>query len=68
MAPLALIVLLVDDAQKSGAHTIGRAHCSSVVERLYPVQDPLMSDAMAAELRAACPDPQGTSAAATTLY
>lgn len=35
-----------------GAHTIGRAHCDSVVER---VSDPvLLSDAMAAELKEVC--------------
>lgn len=52
----------------SGAHTIGRAHCSSVVDRVYPEQDPLMSDAMAAELRAACPDPlAGVAAMGRTI-
>jgi len=50
----------------SGAHTIGRSHCASVVDRVYPEQDPLMSDAMAAELRAACPDPHAAVAAAGT--
>lgn len=42
----------------SGAHTIGRAHCNSVMGRLYPVQDPQLSEAMATHLTAACP-PQG---------
>lgn len=50
----------------SGAHTIGRAHCASVTPRLYPVQDPQMSQAMAAFLRTACP-PQGGSAATFSL-
>lgn len=51
----------------SGAHTIGRAHCDSVMDRLYPVQDPLMSDAMASELRAACPPVSGSDSTMLNL-
>lgn len=46
----------------SGAHTIGHAHCDSVVGRLYPAQEPGLSAAMATRLSAACPGPQGSGA------
>ncbi|XP_024370069.1 peroxidase 5 [Physcomitrium patens] len=45
----------------SGAHTIGRANCKSVATRLYPVQDPRLSEPLAAELKSGCPQ-QGGSA------
>ncbi|KAI5073415.1 hypothetical protein GOP47_0011428 [Adiantum capillus-veneris] len=45
----------------SGAHTIGRAHCSAFSNRLA-LNDPTLDSAYAAELRAACPsaNSQGT--------
>ncbi|KAG6540801.1 hypothetical protein Mapa_017825 [Marchantia paleacea] len=39
----------------SGAHTIGRAHCSAFSSRLYPTVDPTLDPAYAAQLQALCP-------------
>ncbi|KAL8144297.1 hypothetical protein V2J09_017329 [Rumex salicifolius] len=39
----------------SGAHTIGRGHCSSFSERLYPTQDPTLDKTFANNLKATCP-------------
>ncbi|KAL2635979.1 hypothetical protein R1flu_007458 [Riccia fluitans] len=38
----------------SGAHTIGRAHCSAFMGRLYPTVDPSLDPAYAAQLKARC--------------
>ncbi|XP_059454046.1 peroxidase 12-like [Corylus avellana] len=35
----------------SGGHTIGLAHCSAFIERLYPTQDPTMDKSFAADLK-----------------
>lgn len=39
----------------TGAHTIGRAHCSAFSTRLYPTVDPTLDPVYAAQLRALCP-------------
>lgn len=39
----------------SGGHTIGRGHCASFVDRLYPTQDPIMDQTFANNLRLTCP-------------
>ncbi|CAM6106603.1 unnamed protein product [Calypogeia fissa] len=39
----------------SGAHTIGRAHCSAFTSRLYPTVDPTLDPAYAAQLQSLCP-------------
>ncbi|XP_021771550.1 peroxidase 12-like [Chenopodium quinoa] len=38
----------------SGGHTIGRSHCSSFTDRLYP-QDPTMDQTFAKNLKLTCP-------------
>ncbi|XP_021771548.1 peroxidase 12-like [Chenopodium quinoa] len=39
----------------SGGHTIGRGHCSSFTDRLYPTQDKTMDQTFAKNLKATCP-------------
>ncbi|XP_021737720.1 peroxidase 12-like [Chenopodium quinoa] len=39
----------------SGAHTIGRSHCSSFSSRLYPKQDGTMDPSFAKNLKVTCP-------------
>ncbi|CAM6037125.1 unnamed protein product [Sphagnum compactum] len=47
----------------SGAHTIGRTHCSSITNRLYPTVDPNLNPALAEQLLSLCPKgaPDGTT-------
>ncbi|KAL1820168.1 hypothetical protein ACET3Z_015037 [Daucus carota] len=44
-----------DTVALSGAHTIGKAHCSSFTDRLYP-QDPTMDETFASDLIGICPE------------
>jgi peroxidase len=39
----------------SGAHTIGLAHCSAFVDRLYPTQDSTLDTSFADDLKNVCP-------------
>ncbi|KAL7148807.1 hypothetical protein ABFS83_06G204400 [Erythranthe nasuta] len=41
----------------SGAHSIGIAHCTSFLGRLYPTVDPTLDPKYAAKLRKICPAP-----------
>ncbi|CDP16439.1 unnamed protein product [Coffea canephora] len=44
-----------DAVALSGAHTIGRGHCTSFTARLYPNQDPTMDKTFANNLKGVCP-------------
>lgn len=39
----------------SGGHTIGRGHCTSFTDRLYPTEDPTMDQTFAHNLKLTCP-------------
>ncbi|KAG5525319.1 hypothetical protein RHGRI_031861 [Rhododendron griersonianum] len=45
----------------SGGHTIGRGHCSSFTDRLYPTQDPTMDPTFADDLKEVCPTTESTN-------
>ncbi|KAI8531565.1 hypothetical protein RHMOL_Rhmol11G0146500 [Rhododendron molle] len=45
----------------SGGHTIGRGHCGSFTERLYPTQDPTMDPTFADDLKEVCPTTESTN-------
>ncbi|XP_008793417.1 peroxidase 5-like [Phoenix dactylifera] len=51
----------------SGAHSIGRSHCSSFTSRLYGAQDPSMDPAFAAHLKAECPPSTANRTDPTTV-
>ncbi|GAB2277333.1 hypothetical protein Dimus_012038 [Dionaea muscipula] len=51
----------------SGAHSIGRAHCSSFVNRLYPTVDPTLNPAFASSLLSLCPNDTSTTNNPTTV-
>ncbi|KAG8045186.1 hypothetical protein GUJ93_ZPchr0008g14042 [Zizania palustris] len=57
---------LTDLVVLSGAHTIGKASCSSVTPRLYQGNstnvDPLLDSAYASRLMSSCPNPSPSSA------
>ncbi|KAH7835866.1 hypothetical protein Vadar_030656 [Vaccinium darrowii] len=44
----------------SGAHTIGRGHCTSFTNRLYPTQDPTLDPIFADDLKEICPEKNST--------
>ncbi|KAA8546592.1 hypothetical protein F0562_002669 [Nyssa sinensis] len=45
----------------SGAHTIGRGHCTSFTQRLYPTQDSTMDKTFANNLKGVCPTSNSTN-------
>uniref|UniRef100_A0A5B7BPG4 Peroxidase n=1 Tax=Davidia involucrata TaxID=16924 RepID=A0A5B7BPG4_DAVIN len=45
----------------SGGHTIGRGHCGSFIERLYPTQDSTMDKTFANNLKGVCPTSDSTN-------
>jgi peroxidase len=46
----------------SGGHTIGLAHCSAFIKRLYPTQDPTMDESFAADLKKdVCPSEESNT-------
>lgn len=51
----------------SGAHTIGRIHCSTVVARLYPETDPSLDEDLAVQLKTLCPQVGGSSSSTFNL-
>ncbi|KAG0589827.1 hypothetical protein KC19_1G051500 [Ceratodon purpureus] len=51
----------------SGAHTIGRIHCSTVVARLYPTTDPNLDADLAVQLKTLCPEVGGNSSSTFNL-
>lgn len=51
----------------SGAHSIGRSHCSSFTNRLYSTQDPSMDPAFAADLKVKCPPSTANPSDPTTV-
>lgn len=51
----------------SGAHTIGRIHCSTVIARLYPTTDPNLDANLAAQLKTLCPQVGGNSSSTFNL-
>lgn len=51
----------------SGAHTIGRIHCSTVVARLYPTTDPNLDSDLGEQLKTLCPQVGGSSTATFNL-
>ncbi|KAK0584984.1 hypothetical protein LWI29_021687 [Acer saccharum] len=40
-----------------GAHSVGRVHCTNLVDRLYPTVDPTLDEDYAAYLKRRCPTP-----------
>jgi peroxidase len=57
-----VLMHVCDRASCAGAHTIGRAHCVSFEERIYPTIDPKMNPAFGQMLRYRCPLQENTSA------
>ncbi|GAB2246375.1 hypothetical protein Droror1_Dr00001868 [Drosera rotundifolia] len=51
----------------SGAHSIGIAHCSSIINRLYPTVDPTLDPTFAASLLSLCPNDTSSSNPTTPL-
>ncbi|KAF7130459.1 hypothetical protein RHSIM_Rhsim10G0153800 [Rhododendron simsii] len=47
----------------SGAHTIGRGHCGSFIDRLFPTLDSTMDPIFADDLKEICPEKNSTNTA-----